>query len=127
MDLFPNAVRYGVRAGGCGACGFREYSGDFFLAYREVVGKGGEVAVCRGRGRGGREKVVDEGRVDAVGGILIRKGGEAGLLSAACELFCLLYRGRRERGEVFSPVGELSLLDGTKVGPSRSTHGGVVI
>ena len=91
MDRFPDVVRYAIRAGGCGARGFCKCGGDFFLAHQEVVDERGEVDVREGRGRGGREEVVEKGGIDAFWGVLVREGGEAGLLSTAVELFRLPY------------------------------------
>ena len=61
MNFLPDIVGYGVVAGGGGARGLGEGGGDFFLTYWEVVRVGGEVDVCKSRGPGGREKVVEEG------------------------------------------------------------------
>ena len=119
MDSFPDVVGYVVRARSSGASGFCERSADFFLTYWEVVDVGGEVDVCEGRGRGGREEMVEEGGVDALQSILVQEGGKAGLLPATGEFLCFPHRGGGEGGEVFCPVRELGLLDGTKVGPTR--------
>ena len=89
VDPFPDAVRYVVRAGGSGASGFCERRGDLVLTYREVIGEGGEVDVCYGRGRGDQEEVVKEGGVDTFRGVLFREGREAGLLPVGGELFRL--------------------------------------
>ena len=52
MNFLPDIIRYGVGAGG---------GGDFFLTYRKVVRVGGKVDIRESWGRGGREKVVEEG------------------------------------------------------------------
>ena len=118
VDSFPNVVGYGVGARGGRTGGLGEGRGDFFLADREVVGELGEVDIRISRGRGGREKMIQEGSVNAFRSVLIREGREARLMSTRSDPFCFPHRGRRERGEVFSPVGELGLLYGTKVGPA---------
>ena len=89
MDFFPDVVRYSIRARGSGTCGFCELCGDFFLAYPKVVDVGGEVDIRLGRGWASWEEVVEEGRVDAIRGVLVREGGKAGLLPAAGEFLCL--------------------------------------
>ena len=80
MDFLPDVVGYVVGAGGGGARGLGEGGRDLFLAHREVVSVGGEVNVCQDWGRGSGEEVVEEGRVYAVGGVLVREGRKAGLL-----------------------------------------------
>ena len=89
------------------------------MAHWEVVDEGGEVDVCEGRGWGGRKEVVQEGGVDAFRGVFVRERGEAGLLPATGEFFRLPHWGGGEGGEVFSPVRELGLFNGTEVGPAR--------
>ena len=84
MDSFPDVVGYVVGAGGGGARGLGEGGGDFLLAHRKVVGVGGEIDVCQDRGWRSWEEVVEEGSVDAIGGVFVREGGKAGLLSTAC-------------------------------------------
>ena len=118
VDSLPDVVGYGVGARGSRRGGFGEGRGDFFLADRKVVGELGEVDIRISRGRGGREKMIQEGCIDALRSVLVRKGREARLLSAGSDLFRFPHRGRREGGEVFSPVRELGLLYGTEVGPA---------
>ena len=80
-----------------------------------------------GRGRRCREEVVQEGRVDAIRGVSIGKGGKTRLLSAACKFLDFPYQGWGEGREVFGPVREFGLFDGGEVGPASGTHGRVVV
>ena len=58
MNFLPDVKRYDVGTGGSSAGGPGEGGSDLLLANREVVGVGGEVAGCAGRGWGSREEVV---------------------------------------------------------------------
>ena len=127
VNFLPHVIRDGVRARGGRARGLSEGGGNFFLAHREVIGIGGEVDVCQSWRWGGWKAVVKESRINAVGCILVREGGKAGCLTATREVLCLPYRGGGDGGEVFCPVGELGLLNGSKVGSAGGSHGGVVV
>ena len=105
MDSFPDVLGYVVGAGGGRARGLGEGGRDFLLAHRKVVRVGGEVNVCQDGGWGSGEEVVEEGSVDAVGGVFVRKGRKAGLLSTARQLFCFRY-GEGEREERYSAQWE---------------------
>ena len=68
-----------------------------------------------GGGGAGKKWSKRAGLMPSGGGVLVREGGKAGLLTATSEFLCFPYRGWGEGGEVFSPVGELGPLNGTEV------------
>ena len=76
VNFLLDVVRNSVRARGGRARGLSEGGGDFFLAYREVVGVVGEVDLCQSWRQGGRKEVVKESRIDAVRCVLVREGGK---------------------------------------------------
>ena len=71
--------------------------------------------------------MVQEGCVDAFGGVLVWEGGEPGLLTPAGEFLGFPHRGRGKGREVFGPVGVLCFFDSGEVGAMGRAHGGVVI
>ena len=56
-----------------------------------VICETSEVDVRLGWGGRSREEMIQEGRVDALGGVPVWKGGEAGLLSPVGEFFGFPY------------------------------------
>ena len=127
VNLFPDIIGYGVRTRGGGGGRLGQRAGDLFLAEGKVVRKTREVDVSLGRGRGGREEVVQKGGVDAFRDVLVWEGGKAGLLSAASEFLGFPYRRWGKGGEVVGPVSKLGFLDGGEVGPAGGAHGRVVV